>query len=232
MMYEGAPPKQTLFDPKLYKPYISRKYDLIFKTKTGGRLFVGPCEAFEETTRNLKSAGLTYDIHAFKSVNYSVTSVIYPIPRRKTNRFPLFIDMRQIKEGPDIVRNFMKPMLRTVSFVLSRMLFSGTWIFINCRLGQNRSAMLAISVIITYKMRFPKKGEEKKKWWVSDVLEELQKYREDLNPDEWVLLGFERMGLAKARWQRERIRKQPERLGHYAKPTRPPSGRKKKKKPT
>lgn len=184
------------FDPKPYgpmKPYakhIDSEYDLVFYNRRGGRLYVGPCEAMSRTLRRIKAARLPTDYLKLRYVDFRKASNVPDVMLE--GQGPSFLDLRGVPERPEVVKTFMVPKkaLRAYATQLANQLVEGRWIFINCQLGQNRSAMMAIAVLVTYVRQHGNDAE----YTATQALKDMRATRPQLKPQDWVMWGFQRIG--------------------------------------
>lgn len=172
---------------------IDERYDLVFRGELGSRLYVGPCGAFKETRARLRVHKKPSVLLKIEDLDYRRDSNVKPkIPK---GMGPLFIDLQQLHEGIDTVQRYMKPLLDRHARVVASQLHEGRWIFIDCKLGQNRSAMFTVAVLVAYRRLYPRNEEGKTDiiYSASDALKELRKYRKELAPQPWVWDGFRAM---------------------------------------
>jgi len=187
---QGKPTTEPYGRMKPYAKYIDREYDLVFYNRKGGRLYVGPCEALDRTLKRIKAAGLPRVHLKLRYMDFSRPSGVPDVmPLAKG---PSFIDLRNIPERPEVVEKFMVPKLALQAYArqLARQLLQGRWIFINCQLGQNRSAMMAIAVVVTYVRWYTGHTD----YTATRALKEMRATRPQLNPQDWVMWGFQRIG--------------------------------------
>ena len=206
-MGKPVPKKYGLLPMQSYERHIDRDddwgYSLVFKGRRGSRLYVGPCGAMERTIRNIAADGLPY---VKLRLRWPPT-----VPDRMPNgKGPSFIDLRTIPEREEIATKFMKPpqLLAAYAQQLANQLYNGRWILVNCQLGQNRSAMFAIAIVVTYMRRYVKNRAE---YTASRALTEMQATRRQLAPKDYIMRGFQYMGFEpkpKA-WMRPQRRRRP-----------------------
>lgn len=163
-------------------------YDALFLNT----LFVGPCEARPPKMKEFRAMGIEPSLYELPNVDF----------RRARNQSrgqippgsnPLFFDLQQLPERPETIHRYMRPMLRHHAAFLANQIHSGRLVYINCKLGQNRSAMLAIATLVAYKRQYGTDPGDRT-YSASRALRFLRRGRPVLKPHDWVMQGFELIG--------------------------------------
>lgn len=160
-------------------------YDLVFRDN----LYVGACGARMPAMRAFRARGIEPDLYVLKSRDYAKQRnriKLKPIPGG-TN--PLFIDLQDLPERRDSILSYMEPVLDRQATSVARQLHAGRRVYINCRLGRNRSAMFAMAVVVAYQRTY----EGKPNYTASQALALLTQKRQ-LVPHDWMMEGFRMMG--------------------------------------
>jgi len=153
-------------------------------------LYVGPCGAWKPRILAYKKEGINPDEYVLVNRDYSTRlekALRAPFP---TGNAPLFIDLQALPEDDDTIKRYMIPILKIDALAVAKFLKQGRKVYINCKLGRNRSAMFAMAVVVTYyRMYMNEPG-----FTASEALAILQGGRPVLKPEEWVMRGFRKMG--------------------------------------
>lgn len=177
-------------------------YDAVFL----GSMFVGACEAREAKEQEFRALGIEPSLYKVGSLDYTK-----PQNRAKaeipTGTGPLFVDLKDLLEGRETIHRYMRPLLVHDAEMVAKQLRFGRLVYINCRLGQNRSAMFAIAVVVAYKRLFSQESH----YTASKALQLLREGRPLLRPDAWVMEGFRLIGY-EPKLVRGRERKQTQHL--------------------
>jgi len=175
----GPPESEHSADPR-------KSYNLVFLKN----FWVGPCDASTRVIRWYRvKKSVQPDLYVLPAADFS--SGWNEPGSFPPGQNPLFIDLRNLRESRDSIKEYMVPVLHLQAWAVAFHLHTGRHVFVNCKLGQNRSAMFAIAVVVAYHRRYIPGKEQ---FTAKEALELLRKGRPMLKPQDWVWEGFYQIG--------------------------------------